>query len=145
VRRAPVFLLLAAALIAGCGGASKDDYSADFRPLNKKIVALGDKIGKGAAKASGQSDREIEKEFGGYAKETSALRGELDDLDPPDDLESDHEKLGSALGDAEHALSGIENAAQEHDAQAARSSTLDLVQASRNLRAARRRLERATR
>jgi hypothetical protein len=130
--------------LAGCGSASKDDYAKGFRPINDELVELGQRIGKSAGAASGKSDRQIKTEFGGYAKETADLRKKLDDLDPPDDLKSDHDKLASAVGDAEHSLEGIENAAREHSAQGARRSTLDLVEASRNLRAARLRLAGAT-
>jgi outer membrane murein-binding lipoprotein Lpp len=138
-------IVAGALLLAGCGGsASKEDYATGFRPINDKLVELGQRIGKSAGAATGKSDRQIEKEFGGYAKETADLRKQLDDLDPPDDLKSDHDKLASALGDAEHALEGIENAAREHSAAGARQATLDLVEASRKLRAARRRLAAAT-
>lgn len=137
--------MLALAPVAGCGSSGKNEYGKDFRPVNDRLVQLGEKVGRSASSATGKSDREIEREFGGYADQVALLRRQFDDLDPPGGLKADQQDLSSALGDAGHALNGIENAAREHSPDGARRSTLALVQASRKLRAARLRLVRAIR
>jgi hypothetical protein len=144
VRRALPALVAATLVVAGCGESSKEDYANNFRPINAELVQLGKKIAVSAASALNKSDREIAKEFGDHAEATVRARRRLDDLDPPDDLKSEQDDLSTALGDAEHALEGIANAAREHSPEDARRSTLDLIEASRKLRTARRKLAAAT-
>jgi outer membrane murein-binding lipoprotein Lpp len=145
MRRYAALAVLAAALLAGCGGEDKQDtFAKDFRPINGDIQALGGKVGNAVTTARGKSDVALADEFSGLADQVGAQRKKLDGLDPPDDLESDTADMTSALGKVEKDLRGISKAARGHDAEGARSSTEALVRDSEPLRTTRRKLERGT-
>jgi hypothetical protein len=101
-------------------------------------------VGAGVSSASSKDDRQITRQFGGFATRLGHLTDEVQDLDPPDDLKKDRDSLARVMSDAETALRGIEVAAKEKNSGAARSATLQLVPASEHLRAARLRLVRKT-
>jgi hypothetical protein len=137
-------LVILALLGTGCGESKEQKFKEGFKPLNGKIVSLGREVGAGVSAASGKDDREITRQFGGFATRLGDLTDEVEDLDPPDDLKKDRDSLTRAMSDAETALRGIEVAAKERNSGAARSATLQLVPASERLRAARLRLARKT-
>ena len=142
----PIGLLLLAATsaLAACGEDKEENFKKEFRPLNGKIVDLGRDVGAAVTGASGKADRQIKQEFGGLARRTETLRKQVDELEPPDDVEDRKQGLVEAMGDARDALREIERAAGESDPPAARRATIKLVAASDDLRAQRRSLARAT-
>jgi TolA-binding protein len=133
-------VLLAAALAAGCGEDQREAYVEDFRPLSRQIASLGEFTGQAVQNAERRSDAQIEDQFGQIAVELARLRGELEDLDPPDDLADAQKDMADAMRAVEDALRGIQRAAARSDPDAARQSTIELVRASEDLREARRRL-----
>jgi hypothetical protein len=139
--------LLGAALTlpAGCGENEREAYGEDFRPLSRQIVALGDRVGTAIAQADERTDAQIEREFGALADELGRLGREVEGLDAPDELAGTEEKLLVAMNEAERGLRGIERAAEAGDADAARQSTIELLQASEDLRSSRRKLARESR
>jgi hypothetical protein len=140
-------LLLGAAIASGvgCGEDQREAYVDDFRPLSRQIGSLGEYTGTAIEGADERSDQQIEQQFGEIAVELRRLRGELEDLDPPEDLAGLQEDFAVAMRAVERALRGIEEAAARHNPGAARQSTVDLIRASEDLREARVRLNRATR
>jgi hypothetical protein len=131
--------------LAACGESEEEAYSKAFRPLNKRILDLGDQVGDAVNGASEKSDQEIEEEFGRIARSTADAARKVDALEPPDDLKRANDDLVGALRAARDDLRGIEKAADEHDADAARRATIKLVDDSKDVSTARRKLDRATR
>jgi hypothetical protein len=131
--------------LAACGEDQEETYSKAFRPLNERILDLGEQVGDAINGASGKSDQQIEAEFGRLAQRTGDVAKDVDALEPPDDLKRTNDDLVAALRVARDDLGGIEKAADESDAQAARRATIELGSASKDLSTARRKLERATR
>jgi hypothetical protein len=144
--RPTIIALLIAAVpgLVACGEDEEETFREEFRPLNDRIVELGGDVDKAVTGASGKSDQQIEQEFGRLARRTGAVRTDLGELEPPDDLADDQQDLVEALGDARDALNEIEQAAGEGDPQAARRATIQLVAASSDVGSERRRLARAT-
>jgi hypothetical protein len=145
-RRAQFLCLALAAvlLVAGCGEDKSKTFTKDFRPLNARIVVLGRDVGSAVTGASGKSDRQIQASFAALDKRITALRKQVNDLDPPGKWENDRNDLSEAMNDAGKALNGISAAAAKGDPQAARGATIQLVAASDDLRSSRLRLARAS-
>ena len=106
---------------------------------------LGEQVGDAVNAASGKTDQEIEDEFGRIARSTGDVARKVAALEPPDDLKRANDDLVGALRDARDDLRGIENAANEHDPDAARRATIKLVDDSKDLSSVRRKLDRVTR
>jgi hypothetical protein len=140
-----VLAVAALSLLSACGGSKEDDFAKDYRDVNKQIVALGSDVGKTVNGASKKTDKELADEFGSLSKRTGDLAKDVDDLEPPDDLQKTTDDLSKSLTDAQHSLADIQDAADKHDADAARKATIQLVTSSADLRDARRKLEKATR
>jgi hypothetical protein len=136
---------LAIMLGAGCGEDQRDAYVEDFRPLSRQIASLGQFTGDAVQTAERKSDAQIEDQFRQIADELARLRGELEALEPPDDLADDQRAMAEAMRGVEEALRGIQRAAGQSDPRAARRQTIELIQASEDLRDARGRLNQATR
>ena len=145
MRRFSLLLVACLALLAaGCGEDAKEKFTKDYKPVNQKIIDLGEDVGQAVQGAEGKSDAALEKQFGELAQRTGRLQQDVDALEAPEDLKADQDKLTEAMGDAQNALDGIEKAAGDNDANAARESAQDLVQSSEELRDARRALAKAT-
>jgi hypothetical protein len=144
LRASIVTVMVLALLGAGCGESKEEKFKKDFKPLNGRIVSLGREVGAGVSTASSKDDKQIARQFGGFATRLEDLTNQMEDLDPPDDLKKDRDSLTRAMSDAETALRGIQVAAKEKNSRAARSATLQLVPASEHLRVARLRLVRKT-
>jgi hypothetical protein len=137
--------MLGAVAALGCGKSTEDTYKDDFPPISEKVVALGNKVGDSITKAGQSTNQQLAEAFGNYAQELGDLQQQLDDLDPPEDLAADQDKLVSAIGDVQGDLNDIAAAAQQGNPQAARSATRELILDSQQLRDARRALARGVR
>jgi hypothetical protein len=137
-------LAVLAALAAGCGESKTEDFKKEFRPVNDRIIALGRQVGRALEQAQRESNSQIERQFRSLALRTGRLRQEVDDLEPPGELESAHRDLLEAMGKARKGLDGISDAAGAGKPRAATRASLDLLDASDDLRAARQKLARAT-
>jgi hypothetical protein len=136
---------VAVCALSACGGSKEDTFAKDFKAVNKQIVALGADVGKTVNGASKKTDKQLAAEFGTLSDRTGKLADDVDELEPPDDLQKTTDALGKSLTSAEDALGDIQTAAGKHDATAARKATIQLVGSSGDLRDARQKLEKATR
>jgi hypothetical protein len=139
-----LFALVGAVAVAGCGGKSSEDtYKDDYPPLSRKIVALGGEVGKSIQNAGKSTNQQLADQFDGYAKRLGDLKQQVDDLDPPKDLENRQGALVSAMGDVQADLQDISDAASKGDPKAARAATVKLIRDSATLASARRALNKA--
>jgi hypothetical protein len=139
-------LLLTVLGVAACGGdGEEDEYGDEFPRLSQRIVALGEDVGEAVETASDSTDEQLAAEFAGFAEDLGALRRDLDELDPPDDLADEQDELTAAMREVRNSLDDIASAAEQSDPDAARQATMELIQRSAELRDARRALARAVR
>jgi hypothetical protein len=139
-------VLLAASLIAGCGGGSdeNDAFNKDYKAVNDQLLRLGDTVGQALQGAPQTSDAMLAGEFSGFATQLDEVRRRIDALKPPDDLKPKVDALATAVATLSKDLRDIAHAATVHDTTGAREATEALVRDSRAARAARRALARKT-
>jgi ABC-type transporter Mla subunit MlaD len=136
--------VVGAVAVAGCGGKSTDEaYKDDYPPLSRKIVALGGQVGRSIQNAGNSTNQQLADDFGNYAQRLGDLKQQVDDLDPPKDLDDEQAALVSALDDVQGDLNDISDAASKGDPKAARAATIQLIKDSPKLASARRALNRA--
>jgi hypothetical protein len=129
-------LLLCLALTA-CEQSADEEYREDFPPVDRGLVALVDDVGEGLRTAD---DATLAQRFAGYARRLGRLRDQLDELDPPDGIESDHERLLAAIGPVRRELTDVAAAGRRGDAGAAGAAATRLVRDAARLDQARARL-----
>jgi hypothetical protein len=122
-------LILCAALVA-CGKSAEEQYEEGFPPINRGLAALGKDVGEGVRSAG---DATLAGKFADYARRLAALRGRLDELEPPDRLANDHSQLLAAIGAVRGELTDVADAARRGDAAAARDAATRLVRDSARL------------
>jgi outer membrane murein-binding lipoprotein Lpp len=144
MRRA-LTLLLATALLAGCGGTDKGkEFSKDFKPVNDQLLVLGTAVGQAVRTAKGTPDTVLATEFTGFASRLRAIKARIAKLDPPDKLKSQTDALSSSVDRLIADLQGIGTAARDHKPSDARAAAVALVRDSQTARTARRALARET-
>ena len=110
-------LLVVGALVAGCGGGlSEDEYREEVEgvlaPLGEDLQAIG-------AETSSQTTPEGVAEGLGEAEtalETGAT--DLEEIDPPDELQEPHDNLVTAVSDFEQATADAREGAESGDLEA---------------------------
>jgi outer membrane murein-binding lipoprotein Lpp len=143
--RMALTLLIATALIAGCGGTDKTaEFKKDFKPVNAQILVLGTEVAQAVNTARGTPDAALATRFLGFASRLRAIRARVDKLDPPDKLKSPTRALSAGLGRLVADLQQIGTAAREHKPNVARAAAGALVRDSQAARDARRELARET-
>lgn len=135
---------LLAVPLAGCGKSAEDKFAEGYKPLNAKLLKLGNELGTSVRGAKGKSNSEVASDFSRLSKKFKTLRTDIDELDPPDKLKGDSDKLTSALGAIEQDVSSISAAGKSGDAQAARQSAQKLVADSQQVNSAQNKLAKAT-
>jgi hypothetical protein len=148
LRRLIVLLLAVSALpVAGCGDdgdSASEKYADGFKPVNQRILDLGQKVGASIQAGPTKSHRQLATEFDDHARQLGKLRGELRQLEPPGDLGQTHRQLVEAMGDVQAALEGIEKGARAGDAKSVGAAQRRLTETSKDLRRARLELARET-
>lgn len=84
-----------AALLAGCGGTSKEEYEKEVRGIGKDVSKEMDSFGDGQPQSSDLEDAE---------KTLDTAADKLDDVTPPDEVKDLHEDLIQALRDGGDSL-----------------------------------------
>jgi hypothetical protein len=142
-RAAAGLAVIVAISLAGCGESAEEKYRDDFAPVNDEIVALGRQVGATINEAGERSDAQLADAFGDYARELDDLQRRVEQLEPPQDLAREQQRLVETMGDVEGALARIAEAALRGEPDAARQATVELIQGSRRLSDAREALARA--
>lgn len=143
--RPAALLLLAAALVAGCGGSGKKDaFRTDFKPIDGQLVALGSSVGQTLQNASRTNDAALARAFTGFVVHLQGIKARIDKLDPPSGLAQQVRVLSSSVSRLIVDLGGIAAAARAHDATAERAATAALVRDSPAVGDSRRALARKT-
>jgi hypothetical protein len=147
-RRLTALVIAAVALlgVAACGGEDESEaFEEDFPALSQRMVSLGERLGNAIETAGETSDDELAERFDRFAGDLGALRQELEELEPPEEVADERDDLAEAMREVGGSLEEIANAAEESDPEAAREATLELIDRSAELREAREALLRATR
>jgi cytochrome c556 len=113
-------MVVAATALVACGGASKADYAKDVRgiinPLDDKLSSLNQDItAGGTAKDKADAIKKAQASIADAAKK-------LDDLTPPDDVKSEHDKFVAAVKKFGDDLGPIGDAVSSGDAAEAQKS-----------------------
>src|SRR2546423_10999570 len=90
-------LLLATALLAGCGSDKTQSFKDDYKPVNDRLLALGTSVGQAVSDAANKPDLVLAGQFTEFAAQLRSLRGRVDDLDPPDDLKAQTQALSQGV------------------------------------------------
>jgi hypothetical protein len=148
LRRSIVPLLaVLALLVAGCGddGDSRSEtYAKGFKPVNQRILDLGQKVNASIQSPRTKSFQQLVKEFGSHASQLGQLRRDLQGLEPPSNLKRTHRQLVQAMGRTRRALADIATGARERDPEAVGAAQRRLTETSKDLRRARLKLARET-
>ncbi len=143
-RRLVLPLLLAALAAAGCGENSRDKFIDDYKPLNDRLLKVGQDLGTGLQKAEGKSNKALSEQFAAYALRLESVSKDIRRLETPGELEDESEALTSRIDAAVENLKEISGAAANNDAQAAATATVELATNSQALNRAQNRLAKAT-
>ena len=140
----PLALLALAMPLAACGESEKDKYIDDFKPLNDKLLALGQDLGKAVDGADKKSDAALAKEFSALAVQLKDVNKGIADLDTPAELENEALTLNVRLDATITDIENIAKAARQNNAEAAAAATVELATDAQKVNTAQNRLAKAT-
>lgn len=140
----PLALLALAVPLAACGESEKDKYIDDFKPLNDKLLGIGQDLGPAVKSAEKKSDAAVTKEFGALATRLKEVNKGIADLDTPAELENEALTLNVRLDATIRDIEDIAKAARGNKAEAAAAATLQLSADSQLVNTAQNRLAKAT-
>ncbi len=140
----PLVLAALAAVAAGCGESSKDKFIDDYKPLNDRLLKVGQDLGTGLQKAEGKSNKALSEQFAAYALRLQSVSKDIRRLETPSELEDESDALTSRIDATVENLKEISGAAANNDAQAAATATVELATNSQALNRAQNRLAKAT-
>ena len=144
-RRSPALTLLLAALaLAGCGQSQKEKYADDFKPLNDRLLLVGEQIGNGLGGAGDQTNAKLASQFAGFASDLEKVNDDIADLDPPKELRDESRALTQRTRTVVRDLRAISQAARAGDRKATTRATLAFGRNAQRLNQAQNRLARAT-
>ena len=129
--RPTVAAVLLAAILAGCGGSSGPSLSAfksGFRAEKKAFHSLGVDLQQAIATAQNKTDAQLATEIGALATRARQQASSLGRLNPPSRYRTSLKRLEAGFNAVAGDLQQIAAAATQHNASAARSATLALIQ-----------------
>ncbi len=132
--------LLAVLALAACDDDGGGSYGEELPAISRDLAALGADVGATLRDAGSLEEATLAERFERYANRLADLRGRLGELDPPQALAADHERLLAATATERTALAEIATAARRRDAAAAGAAATRAVRAGAQLDAVRRRL-----
>jgi hypothetical protein len=113
------------------------EYEERIVELSDSIVLLGEDVGGALLNAEDRTDAELARQFTRLGRRTRRNERRVDALDPPEALQTPHADFRAAIPPVRRDLFGIARAAKNHNANAARTWTLRLINHSPRLRKAR--------
>lgn len=136
-------MAVVALLASGCGESEKDEYIEDYRPLNERLLKVGEVVGRAPLEAGTESNANLARRFDRYADDLDRVNRDIAALDTPADLMDESKALTRAIGVVIADLEKIA-AAREADERAAAAATLSLTDHSNAVNRAQNRLAKAT-
>jgi hypothetical protein len=140
----PLVLLVLALGLSACGESEKDKYIDDFKPLNDKLLNLGNELAQAVDGADKKTDAVLAKEFTSLATRLEAVNRDIAGLDTPAELQDEADALNSRLGATIGDIEDIARAARGNDAEEAAAATVKLATDAQKVNTAQNRLARAT-
>jgi hypothetical protein len=140
----PCLALVAALLAAGCGQSAKDKYISSYKPINRDLIRVVDRMATAVNSAGGKSNAQLSTQFGGFQTQLKGIRKRVEGLDTPDDLKDESRALSVAIGTVEGDVGDIATAARKSDAQGAAAATVRLSRDSNRVNTAQNTLAKAT-
>jgi len=137
-------LLALATPLAACGESEKDKYIDDFKPLNDKLLAVGQDLGTAVDGAGKKSDAALATEFDALATRLEEVNNDIADLDTPPELEDEASALNTRIEATIGDIEDIAKAARQNDAEEAAAATVQLASDAQKVNAAQNRLAKAT-
>ena len=137
-------LALAGLAASGCGQTEKEKYIDDYRPVNDRLLKIGQEIGTAPLAAGPQSNVKISEQFAKYASDLDDVRKDIAALDTPDSLKDESKALTSSIAVVETDLRDISGAAKRADKRAASAGTVALRAHAARVNFSQNRLARAT-
>ena len=143
-RSGTLVFLVAAIAIAGCGQSKEDEYADDFKPLNDRLLVLGQQIGTGLDSAGDRTNAKLTSQFGRFASDLKKVNRQIADLDPPKELQDESKALVEHTDVVVKDLEDISAAARSGDRKAATRATIAFGRHSPQLNQAQNGLAKAT-
>lgn len=144
-RRLALLLALAALVaVTGCGEDEKEKFIGAYRPLNDRLLKVGEDLGAGLQNAGGKTNKQLAREFAAYALRLESINRDIAALDTPSDLRDESEALTTQIEATVKSLKDISGAAGANDPQAAAAATVELGTSSQALNRAQNKLAKAT-
>ncbi len=138
-------LLVVAALAGGCGGGtSEEEYKKAYRPINDRLLDIGQDVGTGLETARGKKNKQLSEEFARYALRLQALNTAIRRADTPDEFKDESDRLSVAIDDTVEDLRAISGSAGVGDRQGTAAAVVDFGVSSAELNRAQNALARAT-
>ena len=137
-------LIVSALVAAGCGEDEKDKFVDDYKPLNDRLLKIGEAVRRAPLEAGRESNAQLARRFNRYADDLDKFNRDLAALDTPSDLEDESKALTRAIGVVIVDLENVATAAREADQRRAGAATLALTEHSPAVNRAQNRLARAT-
>lgn len=143
--RLPALAAVTVALLtAGCGESEKDEFIDAYKPLNDRLLKVGEAVGRAPLEAGTESNAKLAQRFNRYADDLDRINREIAALDTPADLVDESKALTRSVVVVIVDLEKIATAAREADQRAAAAATLSLTDHSNAVNRAQNRLARAT-
>ena len=122
--------------VAGCGGDDSNQFREDYNAAVENLTEINSEIGSATAGGAGQSNAAIAKELDEIADAADTARGEIADLDPPEDAKQEFDKLLAALDSGVDDLRSMATAAKSGDSAKAQTAAQELVKSGQQITAA---------
>ncbi len=122
--------------VAGCGGDDSNQFREDYNAAVENLTEINSEIGSATAGGAGQSNAAIAKELDEIADAADTARGEIADLDPPEDAKQEFDKLLAALDTGVDDLRSMATAAKSGDSAKAQTAAQELVKSGQQITAA---------
>lgn len=142
--RLATLLALLALVLTACGQSEKEKYVDDYKPLNDRLLSLGQDLGAAIQGAESKSDEALARQFSSLATRLRGVNKDVAALDTPADLRDEARALRDTLNVTIGDIEDIAKAARGKDAQAAAAATVELAADSEDVNAAQNKLARAT-